>query len=696
MSSRMESCPAPLKVQIFLSRGNEVSQVPVQEDNIWRISEERANAAFRWKECEGVFMLTMEAEAPMRNTFIFNPTFCSPCAMKVHFDLDPYDSHMALYQHKIWWMRPAFGGETAKIPEQTQLLIIKREKEYEAFLTYTDKQIRTDLSGAGQGIDLIVSTSVTNHDHLSGLVLLWGKGKDPYALTERFARAIQAYTKGKLLLREQRKYPPVFEGEGWCSWDSMGRDVSEKLLIEKMEELREKGHRVSWVLIDDGWSETNQKTETLVGFGADPIRFPGGLRQTVRILKEQYGVKYVGVWQAVKGYWHGIERGSAAHEEMAEYLMTYGNGELSYKADAGSSFTFWSHWHGQLRAAGIDFVKIDGQSSFQDMIAGTADCGAALEQMYEGMEASVFLHFGGNLINCMGMGPENIWTRTYSALSRTSDDYLPRELSSFPEHARQNAYSSVLHGELYYGDWDMFWSSHPDAVQSILLRMISGGPLYTSDGIGKSDISILAPAVGDEAQVLRCTGIGRPTLDSLTAVSDEPEGNQRVLKLFNTSGTSAFNIAVFDLKKDSDPAKDTIDLNDIPGNTENAYFIFDWKEQALARIQAEEPYSFTLADSYADIFSLVPDHGEAVTVLGLTDKYIPMAGIKSICRHDRECEIETGCAGTLSVIFRENAEILCGQEVLRAIVPQTGVPSLFGIPVPQGGCRVKIRIQTVS
>ena len=684
--------PAPRQVQIFLSRGNTVCRTPAQEENVWKICDDSANATFCWQDHNGVSVLTMEAAAPMINTFVFNPVFCSPCAMKVHFDLENYDSHMALYQHKIWWMRPSFGAAAEKIPEQTQLLVLKRGDEYEVFLTYTDRQIRTDISGTENGIDLTISTSVTNHDRLSGLVMLWGKGQDPYALTERFAEAVQDYTGGKLLLRGQKAFPAIFEGEGWCSWDSMGRDVSEQLLIEKMEELREKGHEVSWVLIDDGWSETNQQTEMLTGFGADPVRFPGGLRQTVRILKEQYGVKYVGVWQAVKGYWHGIERGSAAHEEMAEHLMTYGNGELSYKPDAGSAFAFWSRWHGQLRADGIDFVKIDGQSSFQDMVAGYADCGETLEQMYEGMEASVFLHFGGNLINCMGMGPENIWKRTYSALSRTSDDYLPRDLASFPEHARQNAYSSILHGELYYGDWDMFWSSHPDALKSILLRMISGGPLYTSDGIGKSDAAVLAPAVGDHAEILRCTGIGRPTLDCLTAAGGGQGQSRRVLKMFNTSAYNSFNTAVFDLGKGDEPAQDSIDLKDIPGLTADAYFVYDWKKQTLGRVTKEKVYSFELGESAADIFSLIPDSGEAVTILGLTDKYIPMAGILEIWRGERECEITAKCAGTLSVIIHGRTEIVKGSEAVQEIVPAAdAAESLIEIPIPKGGCSVKIR-----
>lgn len=34
---------------------------------------------------------------------------------------------------------------------------------------------------------------------------------------------------------------------------------------------------------------------------------PKGLSHTVRLLKDEFGVKYVGVWQAFQGYWNGVD-----------------------------------------------------------------------------------------------------------------------------------------------------------------------------------------------------------------------------------------------------------------------------------------------------------------------------------------------------------------------------------------------------
>lgn len=61
------------------------------------------------------------------------------------------------------------------------------------------------------------------------------------------------------------------------------------------------------MLLDDGWSDVDRKNGTLRSFGADPSRFPKGLSHTVRLLKDEFGVKYVGVWQAFQSYWNGVD-----------------------------------------------------------------------------------------------------------------------------------------------------------------------------------------------------------------------------------------------------------------------------------------------------------------------------------------------------------------------------------------------------
>ena len=295
------------------------------------------------------------------------------------------------------------------------------------------------------------------------------------------------------------------------------------------------------------------------------------------------------------------------------------------------------------------------------------------------MEASVALHFGGNLINCMGMAPENIWTRNRSTVSRTSDDYLPKDLTSFPEHALQNAFCSILQGEFTWGDWDMFWSGHPDATASVLLRMISGGPVYTSDGTGKTEHAVLAPA-SDGGRILGCDGVGRPTLDCLMG-----PGEGKVLKVYNTCGKSV-SVAAFDLKRDRSSNAGEVSPGEIPGLAGEKYLLWDGGKQEATELTRDERYPFDLAPGSARLFSLYEDDGEAVTVIGMGEKYIPAAGIRQVLHVADTFEVTAGCSGELLVWLREACEVTAAGRV-----PVRMEKGLARIPM-DAGFTVRIRV----
>jgi len=125
-----------------------------------------------------------------------------------------------------------------------------------------------------------------------------------------------------------------------------------------------------------------------------------------------------------------------------------------------------------LQLEGIDFVKVDNQSSLNQYMGGERSVAGTAHDIQAGLEASVALHFGGCMINCMGMASENVWHRPLSSVSRSSNDFLPQIANGFGEHALQNAYNSVYHGPFYWGDWDMFWTGHHDAVPHMVLRAV--------------------------------------------------------------------------------------------------------------------------------------------------------------------------------------------------------------------------------
>lgn len=513
-------------------------------------------------------------------------TFNPDCALEVTFDVwpAPHGPMLCLYQHKEWWMRPAWCTNPADIPPRTQLVLWRSDgagglpaaaktdaptggvltsgnpqegadepapaATWTAVMAFSGDDVRADLHGdirpesdgresvdGGTSGGNVADPSVTGvadpsatvgrfrvnvasnragRTALADAVAYVAQGADPYAVI-RACVAAGARRNG-IATVAGRPLPEALSGFGWCTWDSLGRDVSEAAIIEKMEEFRAKGVPVSWVMIDDGWSRTDREAETLIGLDADPERFPRGLSHTVDLLRERYGVRHVGVWAAFQGYWSGLEpNGQAVARIGAEHLTVTSNGCLIPGPSRRQAMMFWATWLSLLRDMGIDCVKIDSQSSMSTMTRGVESYGEATIERHAALDRLVETEMGGAMINCMGMAPESYWHRPVSAVTRTSDDFLPHDPASLAEHLLQNAYCSPLMGELYRCDWDMFWTSHPHARTHALMRALSAGPVYCSDAAGRTDPVVLSPLLLNDGRVPRPDTAAVPVPSALLA-----------------------------------------------------------------------------------------------------------------------------------------------------------------------------------
>ena len=626
------------------------------------------------RESGPVSALSFEAQIKeSENAFGYPDFFVPEGSLEILLPAGSFESFLAVCQHKAWWIRPVFGSSAEEIPEKTQLLITKNGDIYSVFLCVSDGETRTDLNGAKEGILLTVSSFRTDSKSLSGTAILFGSGKDPYRLLEACFCLGQELSCGRFLLLKQKHIPEIFRHYGWCTWDSLGRDVSQEAIFRKLDELKEKKLPAPWVLIDDGWSDTDREQLTLKSLDADPERFPGGLSETVRILKDVYRVPYVGVWQAMKGYWYGIGPGSEAETILSGSLCRYGNGERTTKAEAGAAFSFWNTWHRRLRNQGIDFVKIDGQGSLPFLLRGTpAAKDTAMRQMYEGMEASVAANFRGAVINCMGMAPENVWGRSDTAVSRSSDDYMPKVPGSIEEHLLQNCYGSLYQGSLYTCDWDMFWSEHEEAGYSAVMRMISGGPVYISDACGRTDPAVIRRITREDGTILKCTGQPLPLYDCLT---ENPFDKGGALKICNRD-RETFYIACFTRDLNSEDISVIIKQDSIPGIGDGSFLVRNPETDEIGRISPKEDYCLTMKGRSACLLEVVPE--KELSVFGMLERYIPSAGIRDRKDFENRVTVRTDCGGKLGFVTdRKIREVLLnGKE---AAPKQSGRLSLLEI-----------------
>lgn len=92
---------------------------------------------------------------------------------------------------------------------------------------------------------------------------------------------------------------------GFCTWNSMGIDVSHDKIMEALQILHDNEIRIGLVIIDDGWQQVDANRR-LLAFEAN-AKFPKGLKYTVDAIKEKFPyVKHVAVWHALLGYWHAF------------------------------------------------------------------------------------------------------------------------------------------------------------------------------------------------------------------------------------------------------------------------------------------------------------------------------------------------------------------------------------------------------
>ncbi|GIN69775.1 hypothetical protein J14TS2_02500 [Bacillus sp. J14TS2] len=530
------------------------------------------------------------------------------------------DGLIAHYRHKDWWTRPYFEKDLSGIPPRTQSLLWHNGEIFYQLLPVCDDIFKAEIRGAEQGFDITISSSDHGRAQCQTLAFVLGKGENPFALSKQLTNNVLMLC-GKSKTISEKRYPKKLEHLGWCSWDAFYHNVNESGILRKMEEFIEKGLPVKWVMIDDGWSKTNQ--ERLSAFEPDKEKFPEGFKALTDQLKNIYNVESVGVWHTFAGYWGGIDPTSSLADEMTPYIYKTNSEKQIPYPDKGKGFGFWDAWHSYLKQQGIDFVKVDGQSAITNFMKGQMSVGEAALESHKALEASVGIHFDQCMINCMGMAPENIWNRPISAVSRSSDDFVPDDANGFAEHALQNVYNSFYHGELFWGDWDMFWTRHQDAQRHALLRAISGGPIYTSDPAGQTDPEVVKPLIFKNGRILRCDQPGKPTKDILMK---DPTNENVPLKVWNTRNgvgiVAAFNIHLVGKK-----VKGNISPSDIDDLRAEEYVVYDYFKQTIDTMQRTEIKDIELEQEGYGLYFIVPKK-HSLTPLGLINKYISPATYK--------------------------------------------------------------------
>lgn len=593
----------------------------------------------------------------------------------------------AMYMFNPWWTRPAFVERIQDIPNRTQVAFFKYQDRCVCFVPMVGRQFKTCLNGGTETeLCLEMTACLGGQCSVDESLYLYAEGNTlAEAVHTVFARLAE---EKNIFLREKRRVPEMFRYLGWCSWDAFRTEVTENKLHQKAEEFAEKKVPIKWMLIDDGWFTAQD--EMLYNFAPDPEKFPKGFRGMIDGIKRQTGVRWFGVWHALGGYWSGIAPESPLVPQQAAYLYQTTNGSIVPSPKTGAGF--YNNWYRLLAQEGIDFVKVDGQSSVPFYFENSLPVSEAARGMNEALESGAY-RMNGAIINCMGMAMENILARPASAISRNSDDFVPGKENGFAEHLLQNAYNALYHNELYCCDWDMFWTRHEDAVKHSLLRAVSGGPVYFSDRIGDTKPEVLKPLAYLDGQILMMDRSAKPTEDC--AFSNPMDSG--VLKLHNVApwggSQKGGGIAVYNLTKERQTAAfSAMDIPDL--EVCRRYWVLDYFKGTVRFLDRAEQYQDAVEGGGMAWYVILPCRKNG-TCLGLLNKYAGFSAVESI-QECGETDIvvlhETGTVGWAAA--KAPQKVMVNASDVTASVQKDG--ELYTLPLPESSAKAVLSITWYS
>uniref|UniRef100_J3LYY4 galactinol--sucrose galactosyltransferase n=1 Tax=Oryza brachyantha TaxID=4533 RepID=J3LYY4_ORYBR len=561
-----------------------------------------------------------------------------------------------LARFKIWWMIPTMGEDAAGVQAETQMLLLEARNGAGA-AGGGGGGGRRETGRVRQRRGKRCDPEVQTLEAVDAVFI--NSGDNPFKLMKESIK-ILSKIKGTFSHIEDKEIPANLDWFGWCTWDAFYKAVNPAGIERGLKSLCEGGAPPKFLIIDDGWQDTinefKEEDEALVEqtvFAERLVdvmendKFRGetckNLEDHVKKIKENYGVKYVYIWHALHGYWGGVVTTSDAMKKYNPRLVypVQSPGNVANLRDIAMDslqkfgvaiidpakiYEFYNDQHSYLSSVGVDGVKVDVQNVMETIGMGFGGRVALTQKYQQALEESIARNFkGNNLICCMSHNTENIFSALKSAVARASEDFMPREPKMQTLHIATVAFNSLLLGEIFIPDWDMFHSKHDSAEFHGATRALSGGGVYVSDKPGVHDFSILKKLVLPDGLILRAKYAGRPTRDCL--FNDPVMDGKSLLKIWNLNKFSGV-IGVFNCQgagnwtwpvKENAPVLTTVRitgdlspsdvdlLEEIAGdewNGETAVFAFN--SFSLARLQKHQNLEVSLSTMTCEIYTISP------------------------------------------------------------------------------------------
>jgi hypothetical protein len=547
---------------------------------------------------------------------------------------------------------PAWVRSLGDVPVRTQYALWQEASgEWGAMIPLVGGGLRTWLSGSSGKLIATADSMANNFAPRRAPMFAIGWGQDPFKLTrDLYAFAFQTMRAEdpKVIGRPrwEKAYPDAYRYIGWCSWNAYYRNISEEKLIRHAKHFRDSGFPLRMILVDDCWMQVNKHTMNpwsqgtlyLTGLDADPKTFPGGLAQTVRILKQDYGISYVGLWHTFEGYWNGVQLGSPAAVAGAIMPVTEESGVPDPRSDAG--FLFWDAYYKVLAGAGVDFVKVDNQGPMTAMLNGAVPVSFAMGQAQDNLQRAAEKYFKSDVMNCMEMNIDVVYQWRTTNLGRSVVDYVPISYVDPRSNTLTNVYNTLWFGNVSWPDYDMFMSNDGHVYYYTTARALSGGPIYITDKLGQEKWDELWPTIFSDGEIIRADEPGLPARQTLL---ENPYWSGKPVIMFSRTGAGGalglWNANAFFL-----PVKAEIGPADVEGLAGERFAMYEHFTQTVKVLQANERMPVRLGPWQARVYTVWPVT-DGFAPIGLTDKYLAGGAVAEVVHDEGAVTVKLKDAG---------------------------------------------------
>lgn len=578
---------------------------------------------------------------------------------------------LTIWRYKPWnsWTKPIAVATAAQMQDWDVQFFYWQYTDglYGAAVPLSGNGFRTTLGSRNEqwGSKAVSYANNTNVKEVPAMAIAFGK--DPFELFSRIYR-ISLESMGKQEnVYSRKKMPEALTYIGWCTWNAseMGKNLDEKHLIEAVKTFTDKKFPLGWVLIDDGWFQ--HREGQLASMSPDPVKFPNGFKPLIEKLKGKYGIKYVGIWHTLNGYWNGIDPHSALGKQYKKELFPWQEKVHAdttaiktyyfLKPGSMSLSAFYDSWHQYLKKEGIDFLKIDNQVATEKMATGNFPLFTLSEKMHQALYRSIDKNFNGAVINCMDMTADAYLNFGSSAVARAVEDYFPYEKGetynlqkgNAAAHVLQAIYNALYFSQMVFPDFDMFQSHNPNAVMHAIARTINNGPIYLTDNPGEQNFDILDKIVFADGKSIRSETPLLPAEDCLFQVQ-EPKVFKAGSRVKNKGLLLLMNAV------DADSVTGEFKPADIPGIEGEEFAFYEYFSGKVQLAGKNDHFKASLPRMGCRLYYAVPVKN-GFAAFGLTNKYnAPATIIQEKRRGPNRAEISLYESGLFTAYCKEQPD----------------------------------------